>query len=460
MTLIPRHISLQQRVVWALTLLVVVFVALQAGLAYLSMAEQEDDLVDELVETEASRLAGLIATQGAAAARPQLATPALGKNLTVWLVPSSTAQSLAELPAYLQQLSDGPHRLKQADAELHLYVRATSAGRLFLQYDAAEHEEKVDEFGLYLLGLTLLCSALAFLVARQLAAIVVAPMERLTRQLTAWAPSTGADMNADGDEEGRLRAAFQRVQARFEEGLAQEREFMANARHEIRTPLTALRTDLEMLSLQTQPLQPEMQPHLPLPLPRLQRALASVDEIAAALDLAQSLAQKRALAKETIHLAECVDHAWSSLKGTPHIQHLQFSNQVARSEKVTADRHALLTILRNLIRNAAEHAQASRCTVSYAACGIKVTDDGVGIPLAEQSLLFQRHYRGQRLDVLEKSALTLPQAASAADNVAETSERGIGLAIARQLAELQGWRLTVESIAGGGSCFILQLQQT
>lgn len=456
MALISRHISLQQRVVWALTLLVVMFVTLQAGLAYLSMAEQEDDLVDELVETEASRLAGLVATQGAAAARPQLAMPALGKSLTVWLVPSSTTQSLAELPVYLQQLSDGPHRLKQAGAELHLYVRATPAGRLFLQYDAAEHEEKVDEFGLYLLGLTLLCSALAFLVARQLAAIVVAPMKRLTHQLTAWAPSTGADMNVDDDdeeEEGRLRAAFQRVQARFEEGLAQEREFMANARHEIRTPLTALRTDLEMLSLQTQP-------HLPHSPPRLQRALASVDEIAAALDLAQSLAQKRALAKETVHLAECVDHAWSSLTGTPHIQHLQFSNQVACSEKVTADRHALLTILRNLIRNAAEHAQASRCTVSYAARGIKVTDDGVGIALAEQSLLFQRHYRGQRLDVVGKSALTLPHATSAADNADATSERGIGLAIARQLAELQGWQLTVESIAGGGSCFILQLPQS
>ncbi|SMB22647.1 putative HAMP domain-containing protein 16 [Sterolibacterium denitrificans] len=455
MRLIPVRITLQQRVVWALTLLVVLFVALQGGLAYLSMAEQEDDLVDDLVQTEALRLKALIEERGAEAARQQLQSPALGQNLNVWLVPASPGVPPTELPPYLLQLGDGPHRLKQASAELHVYILATPAGRLYLQYDAAVHEEKVNEFGIFLLGLTLLCSALAILAARQLAAIVVAPMERLTRQLTAWAPATRMEDGEERDEEARLRAAFQRVQARFEEGLAQEREFMANARHEIRTPLTALRTDLEMLALQADAAAG----------PRLQRALDGVDEIAAALDLAQSLAQKRALTTERIDLADCVDHAWSSLAGTPHILRLRFDNRVARTVSVSADRHALLTILRNLIRNAAEHAAASHCSVSYGARGIEVMDDGIGIPATEQPLLFERHYRGQRLDVAAKptdaSAAFMPAPAALAAGEDESKperERGIGLAIARQLAELHGWQLSVESTVGGGSCFILQME--
>lgn len=450
LNIISRHISLQQRVAWALTLMVVVFVVLQSSLAFLSMAEQEDDLVDELVQTEAQRLTALIEQQGSGAIAQQ--SSLLGKNLNVWLIPPAPASPERPLPAYLTRLSDGPHRLKSPQAELHLYVQTTLAGRLYLQYDAAEHEAKVDEFGFYLLGLSLLCSLLAILVAQQLASIVVAPIARLTRQLTAWAPVTSTPEIHGADEEARLRAAFQQVQARFEEGLAQEREFMANARHEIRTPLTALRTDLEMLSLQAEAAQPAMQA-------RLQRALASVDEIVEALDLAQSLAQKRARAKESIQLAECVDLAWSSLAGTAPIQRLQFTNQVARNVHVRADRHALLTILRNLIRNAAEHAAATHCSVRYGARGIEVADDGIGIPVAEQTLVFDRHYRGRRLDVMEKPASTShPAGNPSLSKPALTGERGIGLAIARQLAELHGWTLSLESGATGGSCFSLQLE--
>jgi signal transduction histidine kinase len=353
----------------------------------------------------------------------------LSPHFSGWLRTADGTVSPSPLPDYLRSLSNGPHLLKQRDAELHAYVMQTAEGRLYIQYDAEQHEEKVRQFGYYLIGLGVLCIALAALVASQISVVVVAPIERLTRLLGEWAP--GAVPDAESDEETRLLAAFRRVQERFEEGIAHEREFVANARHEIKTPLTALRTDLEMLALGAEG---EM-------LPRLRRAIASVDEIAGSLDLAHTLSQRHAQRAEQVELAPCVDAAWASLSGSSDVDRLGFSNEVGAAVRVVADRHALLTILRNLIRNAAEHAAAAHCTVAHTSRGIEVADDGVGIEAEDLPLVFDRYYRGRRVDAPGQ----------------EGGDRGLGLAIARQVADLNGWQLSVESEPGRGTRFILSL---
>lgn len=430
MRLIPARFNLKQRVVWALTALVALFVVMQAVMAYLSMVDQEDDLVDELVAAEARRLASHLAQDpmpGMQAA--DLLT--LSPHFSAWLKAGDGSVTPSPLPADIEGLSLGPHLLKNPEAELHAYVMQTPSGLLYLQYDAEQHEEKVRQFGLYLVGLGLLCIALAALAATQIAAVVVSPIDRLTRMLSEWAP--GGAPAEDADEEVRMLAAFRRVQERFEESIAYEREFVANARHEIRTPLTALRTDLEMLAVHADG---DLQP-------RLQRAIASVDEIAGSLDLAHTMSQRHASAAEPVDLAHCVDAAWGSLQGAEGMARLVFRNQVGADVRVVADRHALLTILRNLMRNAAEHASASTCTVMHTARGIEVVDDGVGIAAEDLPLVFGRYYRGRRVDAPEQEQ---PDA-----------DRGLGLAIARQIADLNGWQLTVESAPGSGTRFILGL---
>lgn len=429
----PRHLTLKQRVTLALTALVSLFVALQGGLAYLSMHEQEDDLVDELVLAEARRLTTSLTQDGSIA----IDLLSLSPNFSGWLQLQDGEVSPVALPEYLRGLSPGPHRFHGETAELHVYVMPTAKGVLYVQYDAAQNEAKVREFGYYLLGLCLMCIAVSVLAAYYLAAVVVAPVERVTRMLGEWAPGTAPTNGDASDEEARLLAAFRRVQERFEASIAHEREFVANARHEIRTPLTALRTDLEMLSLNVDT---ELQP-------RLQRALESADAIAGSLDLVHTLTHRPQIAVQSVELAQCVDAAWRSLEVGAGILPLGFSNQVDESVRVSADRHALLTILRNLIRNAAEHAAATHCTVSHTARGIEIADDGVGIATADLPLVFDRYYRGRRMDAHGSAVAATPG----------DGERGLGLAIARQVADLNGWQLTVESTVGSGTCFILNL---
>lgn len=424
-------LSLKTRVTIALAASVALFVSMQGWLAYLSMEEQEDDLVDALVLAETRRLATHVGQDEQSGMRTtDLLT--LSPNFSGWLLLPDGQVTPAPLPDHLRHLRPGPHRLHADDQELHVFVMPTAEGRLFVQYDAGQNEEKVRQFGLYLAALGMLCIGLGGVAARYVAGVVVAPLERLTRQLGGWAPVRAE--SAVSTEEAQLMAAFAEVQARFERAVAHEREFIANARHEIRTPLAALRTDLEMLLLQAGG---EQQ--------RLQRALASVDAITGSLDLAHTLALAQAVPAEPVVLARCVEDAWASLEGVVPTESVSFSNAVPETASALADRHALLTILRNLMRNAIEHGRPQHCRVELSERGIEVIDDGIGIPESDLPFVFDRYYRARRLDAPSQGH--------------SSTERGLGLAIARQLADLNGWQLQVESAEGQGSRFILCLSR-
>lgn len=429
----PRH-SLRRRVAAALVAIVGLFAAVQGLLAYLSLHEQEDEIADRVVLEQAQRLARLF-ERSAEQAMLDLAAPA--PNTRAWLVDARGDARPRPLPAHLRSLSDGPHRASDGDAQWHIVVMPTSEGRLVVEYDARPSEAAVHAFGWYLLALGLLCVALAVVTARRLATVILAPIERVTALLDGWAPGAPAGPGAASAEEHRLLDAFRRVQARFEQSLADEREFLANVRHEIRTPLAALRTDLELAALKSADgAQRE----------RLQRALQAVDAIAGSLEAARALSHRRAEPARPVPLAACVADAWESLGDGPSARGLQFRNLVPADAVVSADRHALLTILRNLMRNAAEHAAPATCTVRKLGPGgpvcIAVEDDGPGILPDDLPFVFERYYRGRLVD---------------APVDGQAGERGLGLAIARQMAELHGWRLSAEPVEPHGTRFVLHL---
>jgi signal transduction histidine kinase len=427
-------LNLRRRVTFALVAIVTLFISVQGVLAYLTLEEQEDDLVDELVYAEARRLA-------ARAERGELQGPEAAElfqpspNLSAWLVDASGHAAPGPLPPHLRTLAEGPHRPRHREQELHVVVITTAAGRLYVQYDAEQNEAKVREFGIYLLGLGALCVLLGAIIARRVATIVVAPIERLTGLLSDWVPEASMKDYAVSDEESRLLDAFRRVQGRFEEAIAHEREFIANVGHEIRTPLAALRTDLELLALSVAPKSSQHE--------RVRRAVAAVDTITESLESARALSRRQQLELQPVNLAQCVDDAWASLGAYPQAQGLRFANIVPAATVVNADRHALLTILRNLIRNVAEHAAAALCTVRLTKHGVEVIDDGPGIAGDDLAFIFDRYYRGRLADSPGQES---------------SDDHGLGLAIARQVADLNGWTLTATSEPGRGTCFTLALR--
>lgn len=426
---------LERRVSRALVALVAFFVGAQGVIAYLSLYEQEDRVAEALVLAEARQLA-------AYAERGDLDGPRAvdllerGGDLEAWLVRPGGQAVPPTLPAALAALGPGPHLLRDDGRHLHVRVTTTSSGRLVVAYDAARNEAQVRQYGLYLAGMFVLCVAAAWAVARGLARIVVGPLLRLADRLASWAPGVASAAVGGTDEEARLLAAFARVQHQFEDAIAREREFVANLSHEFRAPLAGLRSDLEMLA--------EAPGLTDGQRVRIARMTSTVDDLAGAIGSARALSHRAPRPGEAVSLAACVDDAWASVRAASAPQTLEFDNRVARDAVRLADRHALLTILRNLLANAAEHASPARCTVVGDARALQVQDDGPGV--ADQALpfLFERAWRGRRSDT-----------GSAGD-----AQRGLGLAIARELAELNGWSLAAAPRPGGGLAFTLVFDES
>jgi two-component system phosphate regulon sensor histidine kinase PhoR len=117
---------------------------------------------------------------------------------------------------------------------------------------------------------------------------------------------------------------------------------------------------------------------------------------------------------------------------------------------VCGDLYALCSCLENLITNAVKYSGKDRdVSISAVHCRtahgqdevrISVKDRGVGIKHSELANIFEPFYR------------------SPAANAAQIHGTGLGLFVAKHVAEAMGGRLSVTSEVGVGSVFTLQLQ--
>jgi signal transduction histidine kinase len=291
------------------------------------------------------------------------------------------------------------------------------------------------------------CMIGAYGLARRVASLAVGPMLELTDRLSTWAPGAPGLAVHREDEAGRLIEAFNRVQHQLDRSIAREREFTANLSHEVRTPLAAIRSDGELMLL-THELNTDQKT-------RLARVVHNVDAVIGALEGARSLAQERAQPVERVFLAQCLADAWAGMAAQAAAARLQLDDRVPLSAALDLDRYALLTVLRNLVSNAIEHAAPATLTVSYADSTLSLSDTGQGIDEASLPFVFERFYSNRLRDT----------AGPPGDAEIETPDmrRGLGLAIAKRVCDIQHWQLTVESrhqAPGRGTTFALSFTRT
>jgi signal transduction histidine kinase len=253
-------------------------------------------------------------------------------------------------------------------------------------------------------------------------------------------------------EARRGREAAEREGQRLRELEQMKDEFLSTAAHELRTPLTAIRMSAGLLQEQLQLLtnanasNPTIDPRLleltELVLESSQRMQALVNDL---LDLTRLEQGRAGLASEELDLRHVIT---ASVEATAPLfkakgQHLAVSMPEGRLT-MQGDAERLEQVLINLLSNAHKYSPAgARVQVRASRSGnnyvVTVRDNGSGVPADEREAIFERFYR------------------SSLHRNDRTSSTGLGLPIARKIAEMHHGRLWVEPAPDGGSIFTLTL---
>jgi len=207
--------------------------------------------------------------------------------------------------------------------------------------------------------------------------------------------------------------------------------------HELRTPLTSIKGAVStMLTINVdEASKTELLTVIEEEADRLNRLVTE------ALEMAQLDAQQVHMEFESVNVEDLVEQARNASAWVEE-KHA-FVSRTPADLVVRGDAHFLQKVLSNLIDNAGKYSPGgTSITVTGERRGkqvwINVADQGAGIDALEQSLIFERFYRGK-------------------GHAEHTGGTGMGLAISRAIVDAHGGTIEVTSQPGRGSVFTMKL---
>ena len=220
------------------------------------------------------------------------------------------------------------------------------------------------------------------------------------------------------------------------------RDFIANISHEFKTPLTAIQGFAETLLGGALDDKQNRERFLEIIREHALRLSRLTEDL---LKLAQIEAGQLPYDARFVSFAEVVHPCLDTARVKAEKKNLIIKADCpADLPRLYGDLQAFHEILENLLDNAVRYTSAGgRITVSAAVEGneivISVSDNGIGVPKADQVRIFERFYRAD------------------AARSRESGGTGLGLSVVKHLVEAQGGRVTVESEVGNGSTFRVTL---
>ena len=323
-----------------------------------------------------------------------------------------------------------------------LQVKGKALGQVFVAQDITR-DQTMFLAVVRSLGIASLLSILAITVA---IALYVQRSLRPLRQLSQLAGTISPDdlgaaqlQLADAPSEVKeLAQMLNMMLLRLSQAWEQQRQFISNASHELRTPLTLVHGYLQSVLRRSTNLTEPQQEALETAASEADRTVRLLQDL---LDLARTDTGYLHLLMEPLVLNDLV----AEVAGMA-----QYSNRSITLEAVSgvievkADRNRLKQVLLNLIDNAIKYSDPSQPVTlkldrSGKRASVQVSDRGCGIPLPEQTRIFERFYR---LDEARNRS---------------TGGYGLGLAVVKTLIDSMGGSVTVRSKVGEGSTFTITL---
>lgn len=301
-------------------------------------------------------------------------------------------------------------------------------------------------FAVILLPLTVILTAL---IGYRLIRRTLLPVRQMTETVQEiqkdgdLSRRIGVSQETGKDEFYQLAGTFDGMLESLEQAFLRERQFTSDVSHELRTPVSVILAQCEA-SLNRTDLSEEQRKEILL----IRKKAGEMSQMISQLLLLSRADQGRQqLNKEEINISELTEIIVEEHKMLAQRRKIEVHTKIEPNITGYLDESFYIRMLDNLISNAVSYGKEDgniKVTLHQIPSGVRgtVEDDGIGISRDDQVHIWERFYRVD----------------ASRTGKEDGSHSGLGLSMAKWIAQAHGGNVRVESELGKGSCFTFELK--
>ena len=266
--------------------------------------------------------------------------------------------------------------------------------------------------------------------------LILKPLELITKKLREISSPAKFDMNpvkTNTSDFAALDKALIELMVKIEDSFRKEKDITVNISHELMTPISVMRSKLENILFQK-----ETGEETAIKIEESLKTLQRLQSLVNSLLMIARIESRQYLLEETVEVADLLAEITDELRPVAEDKKVELKEEFNDKGSFTkANRPLLFSMFYNVINNAVKNTgQDGRITVGTALTAgvfsVKISDSGRGMTKKQLDNLFSRFSSRREND---------------------EDGTGIGLAIAKSIADLHGIDVSVSSTPDKGTDF-------
>ena len=348
-------------------------------------------------------------------------SPAMKRRMKNIADLNTTTSDFDSFPLYYEGAEVGTMLVREID-------KPSSINRKEMMFKQRGKEFLIISFAIAGGGAILLSVFFTLFLSRPLRKMKDAVVTMAHRDFSVRLPVTSKD------ELGGLAESFNFMAEALEREEALRKHLTSNIAHELRTPLSIMKANVEAMLDGVIENKVAGIKNIQTEVEKLIRLVQGIEDITKAE--ASFFARKD---NKLLELRDFLTTIVQKMKPLASAKGLEMIITETEDLRVYIDTDKLESVLQNILSNAIKHTKKGRISISCGSGGgdmffIRVSDTGTGIEKNALERIFRRFYRG-----------------------ADSTGLGLGLSIVKELLEVMGGSIGVESNKGEGSTFTIRL---